>query len=151
MNENVKIERDILIKEVQDNKEILPGDRDHLRDAIMITYAAANGSQDRIKDIATANVLWARIHIRTFATNIQIAGQLDAIKNMLRDHLEHDIQPVLQAVSDAKPFDKTCQRLIVIRDILKVSAWPICVFAAIVALAVILQPSIFEVLAKQAH
>ena len=142
------MERDILIKEVQDNKDITPADRDHLRDAIKITYAAANGSQDRIKDIASANVLWARIHIRTFATNIRIAGQLDSISTMLKNHIEHDVQPVSQSIAGTNPQDKLSIRLTIIRDILKVAAWPICVFAAIVAVAVILQPSILEVLSK---
>lgn len=142
------MERDILIREVQDNKDILPADRDHLRDAIKTTYAAANGSQDRIKDIATANVLWARIHIRTFATNIKIAGQLDSIRTMLQNHIEHDVQPVLQSIAGTTPQDKWSIRLTIIRDMLKTSAWPLCVFAAIVAVAVILQPAILEVLAK---
>lgn len=85
--ERARVERDLLILEVQKDIDMSPADKDHFRDALNATYAAANGSIDRIADMAASNVLWARIHVRGFATDARVKKSLEEIKALLRDHL----------------------------------------------------------------
>lgn len=85
--EQARIERDLLIQEIQKCDDMTPADKDHFRDALNATYAAVNGSTDRIADLATANVLWARIHVRGFATDARTHKSLNDIKEMLAAHI----------------------------------------------------------------
>ncbi len=87
--ERARIERDLLIQEVQKNPDMSPSDKDHFRDALNATYAAANGSIDRIADLATSNVLWARIHVRSFVTDARVERHLKKIESMLTAEPAH--------------------------------------------------------------
>ncbi len=88
--ERARIERDLLIDEVQRCPDISPADKDHFRDALNATYAAANGSVDRLADLATSNVLWARIHVRGFANDAKTARSLAEIKSILTKHVSEE-------------------------------------------------------------
>ena len=88
--ERARIERNLLIDEVQRCPDISPADKDHFRDALNATYAAANGSIDRLSDLATSNVLWARIHVRGFANDAKTARSLAEIKTILTKHVSEE-------------------------------------------------------------
>lgn len=95
-------ERDILIKEVQENHDIIPADKDHLRDALNMTYAAANGSQDRLADLATSGVLWARMQVRGFASDLRIQKALQEIKDLLTNHLNAEANKPVEDLENMK-------------------------------------------------
>ena len=142
--DELTIERDILVTEVQSNKDIVPGDKDHLRHAINSTYEAATNGD--INELAASSVVWTRINLRTFASVEKLVRAMDGLSTEIRSH-------ILATVSSAPPGSASAtddntrfeRRLNAITRLARVIAWPVCLLVAIIATAFILQPELAKI------
>ncbi len=127
---NLKVEREILITEVQNNQDIPASDKDHLRQAINSVYNGAEKSD--VNQLANSNVIWTKLNIRMFAT-------LHRIDRKLEDFTH---------VPKATQFDN---KLHSITNLARVLVWPACILVAIIAVALILRPELARTLEEFIH
>ena len=127
---NLKVEREILITEVQNNQDIPASDKDHLRQAINSVYNGAEKSD--VNQLANSNVIWTKLNIRMFAT-------LHRIDRKLEDFTH---------VPKATQFDN---KLHSITNLARVLVWPACILVAIIAVALIHRPELARTLEEFIH
>lgn len=135
------VERDILIKEIQLNPDILPGDKDHLRQAINSAYDAAEN--DDINELSASNIVWSRLNLRTFASVQKLVIAVRGLSYDIRVHVNAAATTTpAQIAEESNLFER---RLNAITRLARVAAWPVCALAAIIATAFILRPELAKV------
>lgn len=129
-------EKMILINAVQDCKDLSAAEKDELRDYLNATYKAANGSQDRLLDLSQANMLGARITVRTQAQLGKIAAAVMSIQLMLKKAEE------AKAAEEEKY--KISGRYAAIIEILKIVRIPATIIGAILLFVLMMRPQLAE-------
>lgn len=127
---NLKVEREILITEVQNNQDIPASDKDHLRQAINSVYSAAEKCD--VTELATSNVIWTRLNIRMFATLHRIDQK---IENFTKTPTSTIIDKRLESIT----------------SLARVLVWPACILVAVIAVALILRPELAGTLEEFIH
>ena len=147
--DEMTIERDILVAEVQGNKDIDAGDKDHLRHAINSAYAAVE--TDDISKLAASNIVWTRINLRQFASLQKLVVAVDKLSDEVRNHIRSaaSSQPQAQAKARRPPVapERFERRLNAMTRLARVTVWPAAVVVAIIATALILRPELARIAA----
>lgn len=110
--------------------------------ALTLSGKAMSDPKDPINALAKAQ------HGLTLGVSYFIAGSRKASLEVAKKEASTAIQKHIESCR-LHVVDPSISKLIVIRDIVKTVAWPVCVVAAIVATLLILQPQIAEIIASK--